>query len=232
GSGCEWDRSSSLANFFGTGHRLGRDERNGFAHELAQIVAAVLDVVDDLATHASLPEIAQVIRDFLDRFAAIRIAGEVGADVVGHHDEVLNVGRLTVFRVRAPVAPVAAVRLYRFSFGRDLDGGNLELGTIRRPVGMFGHQIVGARFGMMKRSVHDAGLHSLSHQRSQTRLAAARPHLEPIAVADAAQLGVARMYLEAILRMHRGIQRAPRLSTNIVLTEYSASSQYQRELAI
>src|SRR5277367_4568850 len=97
---------------------------------------------------------------------------------------------------------------------------------------MFGHQIVGARFGMMKRRIYDARLHALSHQRSQTRLAAARSHLEPIAVADAAQLGVARMYLEAILRMHRSIQCAPRLSTNIVLTEYSASSQYQWVLSI
>src|SRR5271156_1191197 len=97
---------------------------------------------------------------------------------------------------------------------------------------MFGHQIVGARFGMMKRSIHDARLHALGHQRSQTCLAAARPHLEPISVADAAQLGVARMYLEAILRMHGSIQSTPRLSTNIVLTEYSASSQYQWVLSI
>src|SRR5271156_2673467 len=97
---------------------------------------------------------------------------------------------------------------------------------------MFGHQIVGARFGMMKCSIHDARLHALGHQRSQTRLAAARAHLEPIAVAGGAQLGVARMYLQAILRMHPGIERAPRLSTNIVLTEYSASSQYKWVLAI
>src|SRR5580692_7059326 len=123
-----------------------------------------------------------------------------------------------------------AVSLNRFCFRRNLDSGDLELGTVGRPVGAIGHQIVGTGLRMMKRRVHDTRLDALSQQRPQTRLTAARPHLEPISVADAAQFSVTRMYLEAIFRMHSSIQRAPRLGTNIVLTEYSASSQYQRIL--
>src|SRR5579862_2094276 len=130
--------------------------------------------------------------------------------------------------MRVPVA----VRMHRLRFRRNLDGGNLELRTISRPIGVVGHQIVGARLGMMKRRIHDAWLDALSNLRSKAGLATARPHLEPISLANTAQFGVVRMYLEAILGVHRSVQRAPRLSTYIILTEYSASSQYQRVLGI
>src|SRR5579863_109611 len=80
---------------------------------------------------------------------------------------------------------------------------------------------------MMKRSIYYAGLDALRHLRAQAGLATARPHLEPISVADTSQLRVVRMYLEDVLGMHRGVQCPPRLSTYIILTEYSASSQYQ-----
>src|SRR5579862_7727380 len=116
--------------------------------------------------------------------------------------------------MRVPVA----VRMHRLRFRRNLDDGNLELRTISRPIGVVGHKIVGARLGMMKRRIHDAWLDALSNLRSKARLATAPPHLEPISVTDAAQFSVARMYLEAILRVHASIRRASRLSTNIVLT--------------
>ena len=170
-----------------------------------------------------------MVRDAFDRFLLIRIAGEVRADIISHRDEVMNIHCVSV-TISYSMVGIRIFSSVTTPFRRDLDGGDLELGTVGRPIGMIGHQIVGARFRMMKRGVHDAGLHALSHQRTQASLAAARPHLEPISVADAAQLGVARMDLEAILRVHRGIQSAPRLSTNIILTEYSASSQYQRIL--
>src|ERR1700728_2263027 len=122
--------------------------------------------------------------------------------------------------------------MHRSCFRRDFDGSDFILGTVGRPIRMIGHQIVGARLRMMKRRVHHARLYALRHQRPQARLASTRPHPEPVSVTDTAQLGVVRMYLEAILRVHPSIKSAPRLSTNIVLTEYSASSQYQWILGV
>src|SRR5580704_4504969 len=144
----------------------------------------------------------------------------------------MKIGRVTILsnysilRVWVPVA----VSMDRRRLRRNLDGSDLEFRAVGRPVRAIGHQIVGAGLRMMKRGVHHPRLDALGQQRPQARLTAARAHLEPIAVADAAQFSVTRMYLEAIFRMHSSIQRAPRLGTNIVLTEYSASSQYQRIL--
>ena len=109
-AGCAWNRLSSFADFFFIGDGLGRNDGNGFAHERAQLSAASCHVVDNLAAHSSLPEIAEVIGDSIEGFVLIWIAREVGADIVSHHDEVMNIHRMSVatsyaiLRVQAAVA--------------------------------------------------------------------------------------------------------------------------------
>src|SRR5258708_38172902 len=81
----------------------------------------------------------------------------------------------------------------------DLDGGHLVFRTIRRPVRIFGGDDVGLCSRVMERGVDDAGGHPLGDQGAQRGRAGAARELHPVAVADAALLGVVRMNLEAVL---------------------------------
>jgi hypothetical protein len=81
----------------------------------------------------------------------------------------------------------------------------------------------------MERRVDHSGRHPLRDQGAQRRLAGAARELYPVAVADAALLGVVGMDLEAILFVPDHVVGAPRLGADIVLAENAAGRQQQRK---
>jgi hypothetical protein len=64
---------------------------------------------------------------------------------------------------------------------------------------------------------------------AQRRFARARGQPHPVAVLDAAVLGVMRMDLQQVLIVPDGVRRAPRLRADVVLAEDAAGGQQQRE---
>ena len=94
------------------------------------------------------------------------------------------------------------------------ENGKLTVGDILRR--LEGQAFGGDRHGLLERDIrretHDqlAGL-GLGDQRAQRRLAGAARELHPVAVADAAILGVMRMDLEPILLVPHDVGGAPRL---------------------
>src|SRR5258708_36541265 len=94
--GHELDRSSSFADVFGFVDRHSRQRENRLTHDWLQFVAALCNVVNDLAAHPSFPEIAQMVFYSAHGFIMIRVAGEVGGDVIGHHYEMVDVSILAV----------------------------------------------------------------------------------------------------------------------------------------
>ena len=84
-------------------------------------------------------------------------------------------------------------------------------------------------FGMVEGRVDDARRHALGDQRPQRRLAGAALDAHPVAVADAALLGVVRVDLQPVLLVPDDILGAPRLRADIVLAEDAAGGEQQRE---
>src|SRR6266481_4441983 len=94
--GHELDRSSSFADVFGFVDRHSWQRENCLTHDWLQFVAALCDVVDNLAAHPSFPEIAQMVFYSAHGFIMIRVAGEVSGDVIGHHYEMVDVSIFAV----------------------------------------------------------------------------------------------------------------------------------------
>src|SRR5882672_1726672 len=82
---------------------------------------------------------------------------------------------------------------------RDLDRGDLVLGTIGGPVGILGGDHIGAGLGKVERRVHHAGLDPIGDLRPQHRLPSAALHPDPVALLDTAFLGIMRMEFEPVL---------------------------------
>ena len=113
-------------------------------------------------------------------------------------------------RVRACAAPlqqlellavelaVVALPLRGLRHRHHLHRRHLVLGAVGRPVGVVGGDHVGARLGEVEGGVDHARLHALGDRRAQHRLAGAAGDADPVAVADAALLGVVRMDLEPV----------------------------------
>ena len=80
-----------------------------------------------------------------------------------------------------------------------LHRGDLVLGAVGRPVGVVGGDHVGARLREVERGVDHARLHALGDHRAQHGLAGAAVDADPVAVLDAALLGVVRMDLQPVL---------------------------------
>src|SRR6516165_7973850 len=100
---------------------------------------------------------------------------------------------------RAGKCVVALLPFGRAVRRRELHGGDLVFGAVRRPVRIVRGHDIGLRVGMMERGVDHAGSHALGDQRAQGGLAGTARELDPIAIANAALLGVMRMNLKAIL---------------------------------
>ncbi len=82
---------------------------------------------------------------------------------------------------------------------------------------------------MVEGGVDDARRHPLGDERPQGRLARTRPEPHPVAVADAALLGVVRVDFEPVLPVPAGILGAAGLRPDIVLAENAPGRQQQRE---
>src|SRR5580698_7456312 len=105
--------------------------------------------------------------------------------------------------------------------------GYLVLGAIRRPVGVLGRDYVGPSLRMMEGRIAGARGDSLGDRRTQRNCAGAARHFYPTGFVNAALLGVVRMDFEDIFRMPGNIPGAARLSTDVVLSENPAGSEYQ-----
>src|SRR6187399_140658 len=97
-----------------------------------------------------------------------------------------------------------------------LHRGYLVLGTVRGPVGIVRGDEVGARLGKMERGVHHARRDSLGDLHAQHRVTGAAGDAHPVAMLDAARLGVVRMDLEAVLAVPGQVRRAARLRADVV----------------
>ena len=74
----------------------------------------------------------------------------------------------------------------------------------------------------MERGVDHARLHALGDPRAQHGLAGAAGDADPVAVGDAALLGVVRMDLEAVLVVPAVVLGAARLRADVVLRQDAA----------
>ena len=102
---------------------------------------------------------------------------------------------------------------------RDLHGRHLVFRAVRRPVGEVGGDDIRLRVRVMEGRVDDARRDPVGNQRPQRRLAGAAGELHPVAVANAALLGVVRMDFQPVLGMPDDVFGAPRLRADIVLAE-------------
>src|SRR3984957_5448594 len=102
---------------------------------------------------------------------------------------------------------------------RDLNRRDLVFGAVGRPVRVVGGDDVGLGFGVMERGVDHARRHPLGDEGAQRGLAGAARELHPVAVADAALLGIVRMHLQAVLLVPDYVRGAPGLGADIVLAE-------------
>jgi hypothetical protein len=82
---------SSFANVFRIGRGGAGQRENSFADHWLQFMAAAGNVFDNLAPHPWIPEIPQMVRNPRNCLLVIRIAGKVRADIVRHHDQVIEV---------------------------------------------------------------------------------------------------------------------------------------------
>src|SRR5690554_2733022 len=83
----------------------------------------------------------------------------------------------------------------------------------------------------MKRGVDDAGLYPLGDERAHNGFPGATGDADPAAVVDPAYIGIVRMDLQAVLAVPHDIRRAAGLGADIVLGQYAAGRQQQREAA-
>ena len=82
----------------------------------------------------------------------------------------------------------------------DFDRRHLVLGTVGRPVRVLGRDDVGAGFREVERRVHDARTHAIGDVGVQHDFTRPARHADPVAVLDAAHLGIVRVDLEHVLR--------------------------------
>src|ERR1044072_5424923 len=103
--------------------------------------------------------------------------------------------------------------------GPNLHRRRLILRAIRRPVGKVGGDDVRLRIRMMEGRIDDARCNTIGNQRSQRGVAGAADELHPVAIANAALLGIMRMDFQPVFRMPDDILGPPRLRPDIVLAE-------------
>ena len=100
---------------------------------------------------------------------------------------------------------------------RHLHGGHLVFRAVGRPVGEVGGDDVGLRARVVEGGVDHARRHAVGDQRAQRRLAGAAGQPHPVAIADAALLGIVRMDFQPVLLVPDDVVGAPRLRADIVL---------------
>ena len=106
--------------------------------------------------------------------------------------------------------------------GDHLHRRHLVFGAVGRPVGIVGGDDIGLRVRVMEGGVDHARRDAVGDQRAQRGLAGAAGELDPVAVADAALLGVVGMDFEPVLLVPDHIRGAPRLRADIVLAQDAA----------
>ncbi len=81
----------------------------------------------------------------------------------------------------------------------------------------------------MERRVDDARRHTIGDERSQGGFPGAARNFHPIAIADAALLGVVGMNFETVLLVPGDIRGAARLGSDIIMAENAPSREQKRE---
>src|SRR5580658_5605171 len=122
----------------------------------------------------------------------------------------------------------ALLPLGRLIDARRLYGRNLVLRTIGGPVGILRGNHIRTRLREMEGGVNHAWLHPLGDARAQHRVARAAHYAHPVALRDAALLGVVRMDLQAILIVPAIVLGAPRLGADVVLAQDAPGGEDQR----
>src|ERR1035438_7985751 len=112
-----------------------------------------------------------------------------------------------------------------------LHGGDLVLGAVGGPVGVIGGDDVGAGFGEVEGGIDAPRLDALGDARAQHGVAGAARDADPVALGDAALLGIVRMDFEPILGVPAVVLGAPRLGADVVLAQDAPGGQEQRVLA-
>ena len=111
---------------------------------------------------------------------------------------------------------------------RNLHGRDLELRTIGRPIGEISGDDIDLRGRMMEGRVDDARRDTIGDERPQGRLPGAACNFHPIAIIDAALLGVMRMDFETVLFVPDDIRGAARLGSDIIMAEDAPGREQQR----
>src|SRR6202012_3193119 len=93
---------------------------------------------------------------------------------------------------------------------RNLHRGDLVFRTIGRPVGVVGGDDIGLGVRMVERCIDDARRHTVGEQSAQRRLAGAARQPHPVAVTDAALLGIVRVDLEQVFLVPERVVGAAR----------------------
>src|SRR5579862_2174782 len=113
--------------------------------------------------------------------------------------------------------------------GRDLDRRHLVFRAVGGPVGILGGDDVDLGVRVVERRIDDARCHALRNQRAQRGLAGAARELDPIAIVDAALLGVVRMDFQPVFLVPHDVGGAAGLRADIILAENAAGGEQERE---
>src|SRR5450830_401798 len=109
--------------------------------------------------------------------------------------------------------------------------GHLVLGAVGGPVAAVGGDHIGPRLGEVEGGVDHPGRHALGDGGTQHGLARAALDAHPVAVADAALLGVVRVDLQPVFVVPLVVGGAPGLGPHVVLRQDAAGGQQQGVLA-